>query len=198
MHTHKETLIVLNCSKMTLSRYVKDGKLERIKQGRKTYYSEHEVASLVKEIEDNKERYRPDVPKREKQEIEIPDELKEICKNITSEDCLTKIGYKYLAEATENLKKLGLYNAADKEALIHYALSIQSFYKYLYLSEQTDSIYTNDTGMSTVHPYHRIMMDHQKMMIYYSDRLGFNPLARTKLEIKEKEEESEMEKLLKS
>lgn len=198
MHTHKEALIVLNCSKMTLSRYVKDGKLQRIKKGRRTYYDEHDVSALVKAIEDNKNKYRPDVPKKEKKQIPLPDELQEVCKNILSSDNLTKVGYEYLAEATGHLKKLKLYNDADKEILVLYALSVQNFYKYLYLSNQNDGICTSDTGMITIHPYHRIMMDYQKMMIHYSDRLGFNPLARTKFEIKEEKEESEMAKILAS
>ena len=60
MHAQKEALIILNCSKMTLSRYVQDGKLSRVKKGRKTFYDEHEVAALVKEIDNNKNKYRPD------------------------------------------------------------------------------------------------------------------------------------------
>jgi len=188
MHTHKEALIILNCSKMTLSRYVKDGKLTREKKGRRTYYDEHEVAALVKEIEDNKNKYRPDVPKREKKRIELPDEVKELCENIISDDNLTKVGYEHLAEATENLKRLKLYDDADKEILILYALSIQNFYKYLYLSNEHDGIFINDSGSVSVHPYHKIMMDHQKMMMHYSDRLGFNPLARTKFAIEDEEE----------
>ena len=70
--------------------------------------------------------------------------------------------------------------------------------RYLYAADKHDSITTSDTGMITVHPYHRIMMDYQKLMLNYSDRLGLNPLARTKFEIKEKHEPSEMEKLLNS
>ncbi len=196
MHTHKEALIVLNCSKMTLSRYVKDGKLERVKKGTRTYYDEHEVSALVKEIEDNKSKYRPDVPKKEKKRIELPDELIKVYENIKSDDCLTKVGYQFLAEATENLKKLKLYDDVDIEILVLYALSAQNFYKYLYLSNQNDSVFTSDTGVVTVHPYHRIMMDYQKIMMNYSDRLGFNPLARTKLNIKEEKEDSEMDRLL--
>jgi len=196
MHTHKETLIILNCSKMTLSRYVKDGKLERIKKGRRTYYDEHEVAALVKEIEDNKNKYRPDVPKKEKERIELPDEVKELCEDITSSDNLTKVGYECLAKATKYLKASGLYEDVDKEILIHYALSVQNFYKYLYLAKRTDSIYENDTGMVTVHPFHRVMMDHQKQMVNSSNMLGFNPLARTKLEIEKNRGTSEIEKIL--
>jgi len=196
MHTQKEALIVLNCSKMTLSRYVKDGKLERIKKGRRTYYDEYEVAALVKEIEDNKNKYRPDVPKREKKRIELPDEAKEICKNVSSADNLTKVGYEYLSEVTEHLKKLNLFKDADKAVLVQYALSVQNFYKYLHLSNQENCIFTSDTGAITLHPYFKAMQHHEKMMLNYMDRLGLHPLSRQKMEFEEKRELSEMEKLL--
>jgi len=196
MHTQKEALIVLNCSKMTLSRYVKDGKLERIKKGRRTYYDEHEVATLVKEIEDNKNKYRPDVPKKKRKCIELPDEVKEVCKNITSANTLTKVGYEYLAEVTEHLKKLNLYKDADKAMLVQYALSVQNFYKYLYLANQNDCIFTSDTGAITLHPYFKVMQHHEKQMLAYMDRLGLNPLSRQKLEFEEERELTEMEKLI--
>ena len=196
MHTQKEALIVLNCSKMTLSRYVKDGKLQRVKKGRRTYYDEYEVAALVKEIEDNKNKYRPDVPKREKKRIELPDEVKEACKNITSADNLTKVGYEYLAEVTEQLQKLNLYQDADKSILVQYALSVQNFYKYLHLATQTKGTFTSDTGAVSLHPYFKIMQHHEKMMLNYMDRLGLHPLARQKLEFEEKRELTEMDKII--
>ena len=188
MHTHKEALIVLNCSKMTLSRYVKDGRLQRLKKGTRTYYDEHEVAALVKEIEDNKSKYRTDLPKKEKKQIPIPDEIKEVCKNISSSDVLTAVGYEYLSEATQNLKALNLYNDVDKEILVLYALSAQNFYKYLNLSSESNCIITSDSGMVSLHPHFKVMQHHEKMLLSYSERLGFNPLTRTKFEIKKDEE----------
>jgi len=198
MHTQKEALIVLNCSKMTLSRYVKDGKLTRVKKGRRTYYDEHEIAVLVKEIEDNKSKYRPDIPKKEKKRIELPKEAKEICKNISSADNLTKVGYEYLTEATKQLKELNLYKNADKEIIVQYALSVQNYYKYLHLATQENCIFKSDTGAITLHPYFKVMQHHEKMMLYYMDRLGFNPLARRKFDIKEKEVDDEFLKFLSS
>ena len=196
MHTQKEALIVLNCSKMTLSRYVKDGKLERVKKGRKTYYDEHQVATLVKQIEDNKNKYRPDVPKREKKQIELPNEVKELCKNISSTENLSKVGFEYLAETTEYLKKSNLYQDADKEILVQYALSVQNFYKYLYLSNQNECIFKSDTGMITLHPFFKVMQHHEKQMLNYMDRLGLHPLSRQKLNVEEEKELSEMEKFV--
>ena len=196
MHTHKEALTVLNCSKMTLSRYVKDGKLERIKKGRRTFYDEHQVAALVKEIEDNKSKYRPDVPKREKQRIEIPQEVKQICKDVSSADNLTKVGYEYLSEVTEYLKNTKQFNDVDKEILVQYALSVQNYYKYLYLATQENCIFKSDTGAITLHPYFKVMQHHEKQMLAYMDRLGLHPLARQKVEIEPKRELSEMEKLI--
>lgn len=196
MHTHKEALIILNCSKMTLSRYVKDGKLERVKKGRRTYYNEHEIAALAKEVEDNKSKYRPELPKREKKRIEIPDEVKEICKVVSSADSLNKVGYEYLAEVTEYLKNTNLYNDADKEILVQYALSVQNYYKYLYLATQENCIFRSDTGAITLHPYFKVMQHHEKQMLAYMDRLGLHPLSRQKMEIEEKRELTEMEKLI--
>jgi len=196
MHTHEQALKVLNCSKMTLSRYVKDGRLQRIKKGRRTYYDEYEVAALFKEIDDKKKKYRPDVPKREKQQIELPDEVKELCKNISSTENLNKVGFEYLAETTEYLKKSNLYQDADKEILVQYALSVQNFYKYLYLSNQNECIFKSDTGAITLHPFFKVMQHHEKQMLNYMDRLGLNPLARQKLNIEAEKELTEMEKFL--
>lgn len=196
MHTQKEALIILNCSKMTLSRYVKDKKLTRVKKGRRTFYDEHEIASLVKEIEDNKNKYRPDVPKREKKRIELPDEVREICKDVSSADSLTKIGYQYLTEVTEYLQNTNLYKDVDREILVQYALSVQNYYKYLYLATQENCIFKSDSGMVSLHPYFKVMQHHEKQMLVYMDRLGLNPLARQKMEIEEKRELSEMEKLI--
>ncbi len=196
MHTQKETLIILNCSKMTLSRYVNDGKLERVKRGTRTFYDEHEVSALVKEIEDKKTKYRPDLPQKEKQKIELPPEIEETIQNINANDNLDTVGYKYLADATKYLQEFGLYKECDKEVLVSYALCSQMFQRYLYLADKCESIFISDGGVPTIHPYHRVMMDYQKMMLNYSDRLGFNPLARTKFDIKEKHEQSEMEALL--
>jgi len=54
MHTHKETLEILNCSKMSLSRYVREGKIEKIKKGRKAFYNKYDVAALLHEVTKNK------------------------------------------------------------------------------------------------------------------------------------------------
>lgn len=188
MHTHKEALIILNCSKMTLSRYVKNGKLERVKKGTRTYYDEHQVAALVKEIEDNKNKYRPDVPKKEKQRIELPDEIKRVYKNVSSSDCLSEVGYEYLADATQDIKRLGLYEDVDKQILVLYALSCQNYFKYLKLATEADCITVGESGNIAVHPYFKVMQHHEKQMLAYMDRLGLNPLSRIKFEIKEEEE----------
>ena len=188
MHSQKDTLKILNCSKSTLSRYVKVGKLERVQQGRRTYYDEHQVSALVKEIEDKKTKYRPDLPQKEKQKIELPPEIEETIQNINASDNLDAVGHKYLADATRYLQEFGLYKECDKEILVLYALCSQMFQRYLYLADKCESIFISDSGVPTIHPYHRVMMDYQKMMLNYSDRLGFNPLARTKLDIKDKED----------
>ncbi|MEN4045813.1 P27 family phage terminase small subunit [Sulfurimonas sp. NW15] len=193
MHTQKEALIILNCSKMTLSRYVKEGKLERVKNGRRTYYDEHEVAVLVKEIENKRSKYRTDLPKREKKRIELPAEVKEVCRNIASADNLTKVGYEYLAETTSYLQKLNLYEECDKEIIVLYALSVQMYHKYLHLATEAQCTFVSDTGAITLHPYFKVLQHHEKMMLAYGDRLGLNPLARQKLELK-KDNRTEKEK----
>ena len=190
MHTHKETLEILNCSKMSLSRYVREGKIEKIKKGRKAFYNKYDVAALLHEVTKNKEKYKPNAPKREKKKIELPEEDKKAFQVYASADNLTKVGYQYLAEATEDLKKLGLYEDVDREILLQYALSAQNFYKYLFLSNENDGIFQTESGTVTLHPYVKIMQHHQKMLLSFSDRLGLNPLARQKFELKEPEKKS--------
>ena len=89
MHTHKDTLKILGCSKMTLSRYVKDGKLERVKKGNRAFYDEHEVAALVKDIESNKIKVGIEIKPKEK--IEIPQEVKSAIRDVSGGDNLTEL-----------------------------------------------------------------------------------------------------------
>ena len=134
--------------------------------------------------------------REKKKQIELPNEVKELCKNISSTENLTKVGFEYLAETTEYLKKSNLYQDADKEILVQYALSVQNFYKYLYLSNQNECIFKSDTGAITLHPFFKVMQHHEKQMLNYMDRLGLNPLARQKLNIEAEKELTEMEKFL--
>ena len=196
MFTHKEALSLLNCSKMTLSRYVKDGKIERFKQGRRTYYDKRKIALLAKEINDNKRKYRTDIPEIEKKRIELPPKVKKEIQELSADSVLNKVGIQTLHEATRNLNDMGLYEECDKQILLQYALSIQAYNHYFAKSMEVDGITIADTGMATVHPYHRIMMDYQNLSLKYSDRLGLNPLARLKFDINKKKEPSILEKIL--
>ena len=186
MHTQEDTLKILNCDKSTLSRYVKKGKLDREKKGRKTYYDEHQVAALVKEIESNKKKVGIKIKPKEK--IELPDEAKKDIANVSSVQNLTSVGYEYISIATNDLMDLGLYEKCDKQILVMYALSCQNYFKYLYSADENDCLITSDTGTTTVHPHFKVAQHHEKQMLNYMDRLGLNPLSRQKFEIKEEEE----------
>ena len=194
MHTQDETLKILNCDKSTLSRYVKKGKLERIKKGRRTYYDEREVALLVKEIEDNKKRVGIEITPPKK--IELPPDVKNEIEELSANSTLNKIGMDILMTTTNNLIDLGLYEECDKQILLCYALSAQAYNHFFVKAMEVDGITFADTGSATVHPYHRIMMDHQKQMLNYSDRLGLNPLSRQKFDIQEPKKESILQDIL--
>ena len=199
MHTQKDTLKILNCSKATISRYVKNGKLTRVKQGRETFYDEHEVAALATEIEKNKIRLGKEV--KPKETIELPKRVETELKALSANSILTEIGYEKLSNATKNLIDMGLYEECDKEVLLWYALSAQACHYYFVKSMEVDGISLNGEviksedetvqvfiGKANVHPYHKMMLDHQKQMQLYSDKLGLNPLARLRFDIKEDEE----------
>ena len=179
---------------MTLSRYVKDGKLTKVKKGRSTYYDEYEVATLVKEIEENKKKVGIEIKPREK--IELPQDVKNDIANVSSAENLTEVGYEYLSNATNDLINLGLYEECDKQILVMYALSCQNYFKYLHSANENDCTITNDMGTTTVHPHFKVAQHHEKQMLNYMDRLGLNPLARQKFEIKEKEKDSLIKDIL--
>ena len=187
MLSQTDTLKILGCSKASLSDYVKSGKLIREKKGRKTFYDEHEVTQLVSELKIKREKYRPDLSNKPKEKIELPTELIPILDNMSANENLNDVGYQYLAEAKKDLVELGLYKDCDKHILILYSISVQNYFKYLYSTNENDGIAINDMGTSAVHPHFKIMQHHEKMMVNYMDRLGLNPLSRTKLDIKEKE-----------
>jgi len=194
MHTQEEALKILGCDKSTLSRYVKRGKLEREKKGRKTYYDEHEVAALVIEIESNKKKVGIEIKPKEK--IELPADVKTEIANVSSSENLTAVGYEYLSIATKDLIDLGLYEECDKQILVLYALSCQNFFKYLHSADENDCTITSDTGITSVHPHFKVAQHHEKQMLNYMDRLGLNPLARQKFDIQEKKENSSIMDIL--
>lgn len=183
MHTHKDTLKILGCSKMTLSRYVKDGKLERVKKGNRAFYDEHEVAALVKDIESNKIKVGIEIKPKEK--IEIPQEVKSAIRDVSGGDNLTAVGYEYLSMATNDLINLGIYEDCDKQILVLYALSSQNYFKYLKSADENDCMITSDSGITAIHPHFKVAQHHEKQMLNYMDRLGLNPLSRLRFDIQE-------------
>lgn len=207
MHKQEDALKILNCSKATLSRYAKDGRLNVVKKGRNTFYDEHEVAVLVLEIEANKKKLGKEI--KPKQKIEIPEYASESYELMAANTKLNSIGIDALKVATSDLCRLGLYEECDKQILLMYALSVQAYNHYFMRSLEIDislsgeKITSDDgtvdifIGNASVHPYHKIMMDHQKMILQYMDRLGLNPLSRQKFKIKEPDKDiDEMEALL--
>ena len=181
MHTHGDTLKILNCSKMTLSRYVNSGQLTKQKKGRKTFYDEHEVAALVKEIENNKVKVGIEVKPKEK--IELPLEVETAISKSSSRDNLTAVGYECLSIATNDLINLGLYEECDKQILVLYAISSQNYFKYLHSADKNDCLITSDSGITSIHPHFKVAQHHEKQMLNYMDRLGLNPLSRQKFTI---------------
>lgn len=186
MHSQSDALKILNCNKSTLSRYVKKGKLTRENKGRKTYYCEHQVAELSREINSNK--IKVGIKIKPKQKIELPQEVKNAVDNISGGDNLKAVGYEYLSTATNDLMDLGLYDKCDKQILVLYALSCQNYFKYLYSADENDCLITSDSGITSVHPHFKVAQHHEKQMLNYMDRLGLNPLSRQKFTIKEEEE----------
>jgi P27 family predicted phage terminase small subunit len=175
---------------MTLSRYVKDGRLAIVKKGRNTFYDEHEVASLVLEIENNKKKVGIEIKPKEK--IELPKEVLQSVANVSGGDNLTAVGYEYLSTTTGYLIDMGLYEECDKNILVLYALSCQNYFKYLHSADENDCLITSDSGVTTVHPHFKVAQHHEKQMLVYMDRLGLNPLSRQKFPVKEQEQYDEM------
>lgn len=194
MHTHNETLAILGCTKMALSRYVKDGKLTKTKKGRNTYYDEHEVASLVAEVADG--RKRRGLEEKPKEPIPLPDDVQTAITNVSSGHLLDSVGFEYLAQGTASLKELGLYHDCDKQVLVLYAINAQMYYRYLHSSSQQDHATLNASGTMTLHPHFKVMQHHEKQMLAYMDRLGLNPLSRNKFEIEKKKDIDPMEALI--
>ena len=190
MHKHEDALKILGCTKMTLSRYAKDGKLKVTKKGRNTFYDEHEVAALVLEIENNKKKVGIEIKPKEK--IELPKEVMQSVANVSGGDNLTAVGYEYLSTTTNHLINMGLYEECDKNILVLYALSCQNYFKYLYSADENDCLITSDSGITTVHPHFKVAQHHEKQMLNYMDRMGLNPLSRQKFAIKEKVDYDEM------
>lgn len=194
MHSQSDTLKILGCSKMTLSRYVREGKLNRIKKGRYTYYDEHEVAALVLSIEDGKKK--AGIPVKEKEPIPLPEDVAKDVRNISFNKDLDAVGMQYLSEASAWLNDAGLYEECDKHMLLNYALHAMMWHRYIVLSLENDCIAVNASGTMQVHPYHKVAEYHERQMMQCADRLGLHPKARQKLVSIEKDDIDEMEQLI--
>lgn len=193
MHTYEETLAILECSKSTLANYVNDGRLAKHKRGRKTYYDEIEVAKLKHEIDTKREKYRPDLPPKEP--ITIPDKPK---RPIAKGDLprLNDTGMQILSHVTAELREFGIIDRIDKMAIEDYAYNEQQYRHFSSLAMEENGVQFNADGVASVHPWHRIAMEHRKQANTLADRLGLNPLYRQKLNLREKEEIDPMEELL--
>lgn len=190
MKTTKEAMSFLGCSRMTLNRYVKDKKLKTKKNKNRIYYDETDLAKVKLEIEGNIEKFRPDLTNRQ---TEIPQSIEKDIRPYLAISELNEIGLQSLTEATNHLEELGLLQEIDKHTLYLYALNYQSYHKYFNLLAEAEK----DSDMAQeADSYHRKMIQHEKMMSTYSDKMGMNPLARQKLVIEEKVEIDEMEALL--
>ncbi|WP_456451625.1 P27 family phage terminase small subunit [Hydrogenimonas sp.] len=194
MHTHAEALKILGCSKSTLHKYVKEGRLKRIKRGRHTYYDEHEVAALVPVVEEGKKKGHK--PIKEKEPIPLPDNVASEVGNIAANSKLDAVGMQYLSEAAKWLEESGLFEECDRHVLLDYAIHAMLWNRYIVLAMENDGVTMNASGSMQVHPYHRIAMDHHRQMMACADRLGLNPKARQKLKPKEIDDIDEMEALL--
>ncbi len=192
MHNHENTLKILNCSKATLSRYAKSGRLNITKKGRNTFYNEHEVAVLVLEIENNKRRVGIEI--KPKEEIEPPKEIIFIATK--SEMILDAYGLEVLADVTNELTQLGIISTIDRRSLEKYAIASQQVNKYILLADGVDSIMMAENGSISVHPYHKVMCDYQKIVSNYEKEFGLTPLSRQKLITIEEKEYNPFEEFL--
>lgn len=190
MKTTKDAVTFLGCSRMTLNRYVNDGKVKTKKQKNRIYYDETDLAKVKLEMEGNIEKHRPDLVGRQS---EIPKSIEKDIRPYLAISELNEVGLQSLNEATANLIELGLLKDIDKHILYLYAINYQSYHKYFNLLVDAE---TNTDDLQLIDSYHRKMMSHEKMMNIYSDKLGMNPLARQKLVIEEKSDIDEMESLI--
>lgn len=192
MHSQSETLRILGCSKATLSNYVKRGRLTRNKSGKNTFYDEREVALLLPEIEANRKKHCPDLPKKKPppEPGPPPKENRPPLSFDHTAELLDEYGLEVLADTTKKVKDLGIFEEIDRYALEQFAFHSQEAHKYWVKSSQEDGVSVGAMGGKTVHPYHRIMKDHQKSMQYYMDRFGLTPDARRKLGVEKKKKPS--------
>lgn len=194
-----DTLKILDCSKSSLSKYVKNGDLKRIKKGRNTFYDEHEVVELVASIKADREQFRPDLSKRKKETIVLPPldtDTSLNFKNTSISSELTEIGIFYLQNIIDHLKELNLYKEFYLPTLNRYARVAQLYDEYSLLADNINNISTNNSGSESVHPYHKVAQDYKKEMNKIEDNFGLNPLALKKLTIIKKEEDKPINSIL--
>lgn len=197
MLSHEDTLKMLGCTKMSLSRYVSEGMLTKKKVGRKSYYDEHEVAKLVPVVDNNMIKARKEL--KEKEPIPIKEEREKLkpC-NIVLEnrEMLNPYGLNILKETTDYLMDLDIYEKVYQTELMDYAFNKQMYLYYSQKSVELDSVSISDNGNMTVHPYHKVAQDYHKKIKIFEDRYYLNPQSKQKLIIKEKPIADEWDGLL--
>lgn len=194
-----DTLKILDCSKASLSDYVKKGLINRSKIGRRTYYDEHEVTDLAYKIKKDREKYRPDLLDREKQQIPIKEDrekLKPCSIILDNKEMLNSYGISILKETTDHLIELDIYEKVYQTELMDYAFNKQMYLYYSQKSVELDSVAVADNGTMTVHPYHKVAQDYHKKIKVFEDRYYLNPVSKQKLVIKEKPKLDEWDSLL--
>ena len=184
MLSQSDTLKMLDCSKSSLSKYVKNGDLKRNKEGRNTFYDEHEVVLLAAIIKADRKQFRPDLSDREKETIVAPSSYAPPSdfRGISISTELNDIGLFYLKSIIDHLEELNLYKATYLPVLNRYGRAGQLYEEYSLKASAVNSISTNNSGSESVHPYHKVAENYKKEMNTIENNFGLNLLALQKID----------------
>jgi len=165
----------LGCSKRTVQRYIKSGKLPYKTKNGVIDVKKRDLAPLLLKLINNRDKHRPDASDS------TPSMTKaQMIKKATSSpsvSLLDNIGEKVLMETTKLIEENGLLLGIERTTVMRYALAVQLKDKYLNtFLESNESFYMN------------VVKQFQSEIQHYEKELGLTPASLAKIKPQEKEE----------
>jgi len=180
--TMDEAVDFLGCSKRTLYRYVKDGRLSYTEKNGGKWFKRKDLAPILTNIIDNKEKHRPDTSdepskSKKKELIADTDLLQRILKATKPKPILNGTGKEVLMATTKYLKDIGFIDNTTKEPILRYSIAVQMKEVYLELATEFQ-----------VKFYFDLVKQFQSEIQHYEKELGLTPAALAKIKPMEKED----------
>ena len=153
-----DTMKMLDCTRRTLTNYVKSGKLKSEKRGRMSFYNEHEILTLIhKKVIKQSLKKKSDSASiaTSSSKLILPAQKNTMPQREFKYD-IDGVGQKYVDVCREQMEELEIYNKAYEILLYDLGIQYQLYRQYLdesyskgsdKMARQSDMYFKNVQGM---------------------------------------------------